>query len=107
LSGAAGQVRKLNPNRHANERKMRSSDICSVELSMNRLTKVWFAVAALATTALLIVAAGKIASLVMRVALAWPQVTTALATITSVTVLLWVFVTGDARRRRMRRSERT
>lgn len=81
---------------------------------MSRLTKLWVAVAACALMALLLVAADRLASLVMRVLLTqhrqwwWPHAMNALAVTTSTfTVFLLVFLGIAAHRRRARRSGRT
>lgn len=76
---------------------------------MTRSSRLWFAVAALAITALLAIAAGRLASFVMRVLLLdggkwWPHAMNGLAITTSTLTLFFsVFMAIAVKRRRGRR----
>jgi hypothetical protein len=73
---------------------------------MTRLTKLWFAVAAIAITALLFVAAGQVPSLVMRVGLAashkwWWQLVRNTAVWLPIGVAIWLPIGVGLYRRRV------
>ena len=80
---------------------------------MTRSTRLWFAVAALAITALLAIAAGRLASFVMRVLLVdggkwWPHAMNGLAIgISTLTVFFCVFMAIAVKRRRARQGVRS
>lgn len=78
---------------------------------MTRSTRLWFAVAALAITALLAIAAGRLASFVMRVLLVdggkWWAVNGLTIGISTLTVFFCVFMAIAVKRRRARRGVRS